>query len=122
MALFLKFDMVMEAPHKLQLWWNDLTFDHKRKLNKHTGWLTSLMQMPAYPELIEVLIGYWDPEKMVFRFAMMEITPTLEEIQDVIDTVGMADKRRVKNEKSILIPDKPTEEQIREYLNLKKAN
>lgn len=72
--------MIVETPYKLQLWWNDLTLDHKRELNKHMGWLTSLMKMRTYLELIEVLIGYWDPEKIVFHFGMIEITPTIEEI------------------------------------------
>ncbi|XP_049343488.1 uncharacterized protein LOC125807795 [Solanum verrucosum] len=120
MDRFPKFDMVVEAPVLLKIWYNDLTVVHKRVLNKYIGALTELLNMVGWPELIEVLTGYWDNEKMVFRFGTMEITPTIEEIRDGIDTVGTGLERRVRKQEHILIPNKPTLEDIANWLGLRK--
>ncbi|KAK4731505.1 hypothetical protein R3W88_024493 [Solanum pinnatisectum] len=50
----------------------------------------------------------------------MEITPTIEEIRDGIDTVGTRLERRVRKQESILIPNKPTLEDIINWLGLRK--
>ena len=68
MDLFPKFDMVISAPPQL-----------RRTLNKYVGDLTELINMDGWPELIEVLTGYWNSQRMVFHYGMAEITPTLEE-------------------------------------------
>ena len=65
---FLKFDMVVSEPPQLTMWYNDLDGDHRRTLNKYVGALTELINMNGWPELIEVLTGYWDSQKMVFLF------------------------------------------------------
>uniref|UniRef100_M1CJZ1 Aminotransferase-like plant mobile domain-containing protein n=1 Tax=Solanum tuberosum TaxID=4113 RepID=M1CJZ1_SOLTU len=50
----------------------------------------------------------------------MEITPTIEEIRDGIDTVGTGLERRVRKQEHILIPNKPTLEDIINWLGLRK--
>ncbi|KAK4710383.1 hypothetical protein R3W88_004896 [Solanum pinnatisectum] len=120
MDRFPKFDMVIEAPALLKMWYNDLNTFHKRDLNKYIGALTELINMVGWPELVEVLTGYWDNVRMVFRFGTMEITPIIEEIRDGIDTVGTGLERRVRKQESILIPNKPTLEDITNWLGLRK--
>ncbi|KAK4724406.1 hypothetical protein R3W88_027185 [Solanum pinnatisectum] len=50
----------------------------------------------------------------------MEITPTIEEIRDGIDIVGTGLERRVRKQENILIPNKPTLEDIINWLGLRK--
>ena len=71
----------------LKMLYNNLDGDHSRTLNKYLGALTELLNMVILLELIYILIGYWNYEKMVFRFETVEITPTIEEIRDCVDTV-----------------------------------
>ncbi|KAH0712706.1 hypothetical protein KY289_008665 [Solanum tuberosum] len=78
MAQFSKFDMVVKAPNLRKLWYYELNEFHIKELNKYIGVLTELIDIVGWPELIEDLTGYWDSEKMVFRFGTMEITPTIE--------------------------------------------
>ncbi|KAK4724722.1 hypothetical protein R3W88_027501 [Solanum pinnatisectum] len=118
MNRFLKFDIVVEALVLLKMWYNDLNVFHKRDLNKYVGALTKLINMVGWPELVEVLTGYWDNERMVFQFETMEITPTIKEIWDEIDTVGTGLERRLRKQESILIPNKPTFEDIINWLGL----
>ena len=59
MDRFPKFNMVISAPPQLTMWHNDLDGDHRRTLNKYVGALTELINMDGWPELIEVLTGYW---------------------------------------------------------------
>ena len=81
------FNMVVSAQPQLTMWHNDLNWDHRRTLNYYVGALTDLIDMDGWLELIEVLTGYWDSQRMVFRFGALKITPTLEEIRDCIDIV-----------------------------------
>ena len=75
---FAKFDMVVSAPPHLMMWYNDLDGDHRRTLNKYVGPLTEMINIDGWPELVEVLIGYWHNQKMVFHFGTVEITPKLQ--------------------------------------------
>ncbi|KAK4726792.1 hypothetical protein R3W88_031709 [Solanum pinnatisectum] len=120
MDRFPKFDMIVKAPALLKMWYNDLNAFHKRDLNKYVGALTELINMVGWPELVEVLTSYWDNERIVFWFGTMEITPTTEKIRDEIDTVGTGLERRVRKQESILIPNKPTLEDIINCLGLRK--
>ncbi|KAK4723565.1 hypothetical protein R3W88_026344 [Solanum pinnatisectum] len=120
MDRFSKFDMIVEAPALLKIWYNDINTFHKRDLNKYIGALTELINMVGWPKPVEVLTGYWDNERMVFRFGTMEITPTIEEIRDGIDTVDTGLEKRVIKQESILIPNKPTLEDIINWLGLRK--
>ncbi|KAK4730567.1 hypothetical protein R3W88_023555 [Solanum pinnatisectum] len=120
MNQFRKFDMVVKAPVLLKMWYNDLNVFHKRDLNKYVGALTELINMVGWPELVEVFTCYWDNERMAFQFGTKEITPTIEEIRDRIDTVGIGLERRVRKQESILIPNKPTLEDIINWLGLRK--
>ena len=75
--------MVVSAPPQLMMWYNNLDGDHRRTLHKYVGAVTELINMNGWPELVEVLTGYWDNQRMVFRFGTTEITPTLEVIEIV---------------------------------------
>ena len=66
MDRFTKFDMVIMAPPQLKMWHDNLDGDHRRTLNKYVGALTELININGWPELVEVLTGYWDSERMVF--------------------------------------------------------
>ena len=112
--------MVISAPPQLAMWHNDLDGDHKRTLNKYIGALTELINMDGWPELIEVLTGYWDSQRMVFRFGTAEITPTLEELRDCIDTVGTGLERKARKQEDVFIPNKPSVENISDWLGLRR--
>lgn len=99
MNRFPRFNMVVEAPPLLEIGYNDLDRDHRRTLNKYVCALTQLTNMNSWPEIIKVLVDYWDNEKMVFQFLTMEITPTIEKLRDYIDMVGIGLERRVENKK-----------------------
>ena len=117
---FSKFDMIVSAPPQLTMWYNDFDGDHRRTLNKYVGALTELVNMNGWPKLIEVLTRYWDSHKMVFHFGTAEITPTLEEIRDCIDTVGTGIEIRARKQEDIFIPNKPSVENIADWFGLRK--
>ena len=117
---FPKFDMVVSAPPQLTMWYNDSDGDHRRTLNKNVGALTELINLNGWTELIEVLTGYWDRQRMVFRFGTAEITPTLEEIRDCIDSVGTGIERRARKQEGIFIPNKPCVYDITNWFGLRK--
>lgn len=62
MDCFPKYDMIIEAPLKLKMWYNDLDRDHRRSLNKYVGALTELINMNGWQKHIEVLTRYWNNE------------------------------------------------------------
>ena len=117
---FPKFDMVVSAPPQLTMWYNDLDGDHRRTLNKYVDALTELININGWPELIKVLTGYWDSRKMVFCFRTDDITLTLEETRYYIDTVGTKVQRRARKQEDILIPNKPSVEDIADWFGLRK--
>ena len=57
---------------------------------------------------------------MVFRFGTAEITQTLEEIRDCIDTVGTGIERKERKQEDIIIPNKPSVENIADWFRLGK--
>ena len=65
-------------------------------------------------------MGYWDSQRMVFRFKTTKITLTLEEIRDCIDSVGTGIERRARKQEDILIPNKPSIEDIADWFGLGK--
>lgn len=76
----------------------------KRKVQRHIGYLLSLMEMEAWPDLVDAMIKFWDNNCMVFRFGDVELTPTLEEIIASYESVGMCNKRKPELDKDLLIP------------------
>lgn len=92
---FPRFDMVVEAPPLIKMWYNDLDIDHKTAPIKYVGALTELLNMTGWPKLIKFLTGYWDNKKIMFQFETAEITPTIKELRDCIDTVDTGLERRV---------------------------
>ena len=61
-----KFNIVIALPPQLTMWYDNLDRDHRRMLNKYVGALTELINMNDWPELVEVLMGYWDSQRMLF--------------------------------------------------------
>uniref|UniRef100_M0ZX33 Uncharacterized protein n=1 Tax=Solanum tuberosum TaxID=4113 RepID=M0ZX33_SOLTU len=86
--------MVTETPNLLRVWWYNLNAYQKRELSIHLGHLPSIMNLEVWHEFIEVVTRFWDDERMVFRFGDVEMTPTVEEIRDCLDNVGMCQKRK----------------------------
>ena len=58
--------MIIVAPSQLKMWYDNLDRDHRRTLNKYVGALTELINMNGWQELVEVLTGYRDSQRMVF--------------------------------------------------------
>ena len=69
--------MVVSAPCQLTMWYDNLYGDHRRTLNNYVGALIEFINMNGWPELVEVITGYWNSQKMVFRFETAKMTPTL---------------------------------------------
>ena len=80
-----KFHMIVEPPLKLKMWYDNLDRDYRRTLNKNVGALTKLLNMNDWPELIEVLTGYWDNERMVFNLELQRL-PRLLRIFEIVST------------------------------------
>ena len=59
---------------------------------------------------------------MVFRFGYVEITPTLEEIKDCMESIGTCGKMKKFPNHHILLPDRPTSEELKNILLLVNAN
>ena len=49
---------------------------------------------------IEVITQFEDDKKMVFKFEDVEITPTLEEIKDCLDSIVTCGKKKKMSESS----------------------
>lgn len=49
---------------------------------------------------------------MVFRFRDIEMTPTIEEIQDCLETKGICHKRKHKPDNNALVPYKPSRKEM----------
>ncbi|KAH0679329.1 hypothetical protein KY284_020414 [Solanum tuberosum] len=110
--------MVTETSNLLRVWWNNLNAYQKRKLSIYLGHLLSIMNLKVWPKFIEVVTQFWDNERMVFRFRDVEMTPTVEEIKDCLDNVGMSQKRKNHPDHHILLPDKPTSLELKNMLVL----
>lgn len=89
---------------------------NKREVQKHIGYLLSLMEMDVWPNLIGAMIKFWDSKHMVFRFGEVELTPTLEEVLASYESIGMCNKRRSKLEEDLLIPKVCRPEKIKKAL------
>lgn len=76
----------------------------KREVQRHIGYLPSLMEMEAWPDLIGAMIKFQDRNCFVFRFGDIELTPTLEEVLASYESIGMCNKRKSKPDNGILIP------------------
>lgn len=59
---------------------------------------------------------------MVFRFGDIEITPTLEEIKECLDSIRTCGKRKKCLNHHILLPDRPTSNELKNILFLVNAN
>lgn len=74
------FKMVEGIPHKLKIWWEDFSLGQKLAIARRLGFLTSLFKISPDKHVIRVLLQFWDPDRVVFKFKDFELTPTLEEI------------------------------------------
>ena len=117
---FQKFDKVVLTPPLLTMWYDNFDGDHRRTLNKYVGTLIELININGWLEIVEVLMGYWDRQRMVFRFGTAKITPTFEEIRNCIDTVGTGIERKARKQEDIFIANKPFAEDIADWLRLGK--
>lgn len=88
----LKTQMVIQPHPFLRVWWVKMDECDKREVRKHIGHLPSLMEMEAWPDLISVMIKFWDKNCVVFRFGDVELTPTLEEMLASYESIGMCIK------------------------------
>lgn len=120
MDRFPKFDMMITVLPQFTMWYNNLDGDRRRTLNKYIGALTELINMNGWSELLDVVMGYWDSQRMVLEFGTTEITPTLEDIRDRIDRVGIGIERKASKQEDIFIPNKPSKEDIADWLGLGK--
>lgn len=89
----------------------------KKEVQRHIGYLPSLMEMVVWPDLIGAMIKFWDSKHIVFRFGDVELTPTLEEVVASYKSVGMCNKRKFKPEDDILIPEVWGPEEIKKALS-----
>lgn len=55
---------------------------HGAEVREHLGALLSLMRVRANKALITLLMEFWEPNTMTFKFLDFEITLTLEEVSD----------------------------------------
>lgn len=90
---------------------------NKREVQRHIGHLPSLMEIEAWPDLIDAMIKFWDINCMVFLFGDVELTPTLEEVLGSYESVGMCNKRKSMPDSDILIPKAWGQEEIQEALS-----
>lgn len=59
--------------------------DHKREIHQLFSGLTFIIFVIPNPHLIEAMLEFWDPVRMVFKFSNFDLTPTIEEISGFID-------------------------------------
>nr|XP_016490777.1 PREDICTED: uncharacterized protein LOC107810502 [Nicotiana tabacum] len=72
--------MVVKIPRKLIKWWKMFSSLEQHELMQKLGTLTSLLDITPRPDLVEVMLTYWDPQNLIFRFGECEMTPTLAEM------------------------------------------
>ncbi|XP_047269721.1 uncharacterized protein LOC107876128 isoform X2 [Capsicum annuum] len=99
-----KFKMVTKPDDYLKLWWDYMGPDERKIVRTHTGHLPLLIEMDAWPEMIHVLMIFWDDQNMVFHFEDVELTPTIEEVLICYESIEMCFKRKEKPNKNILVP------------------
>ena len=119
---FLHLNKVTKTPDILRVWWDNLKDCQKREISIYLGNLPSIMDFKVWPMFIEVITRFWDDEKMVFQFGDVKITATLEEIKDCLDFIGTCGKRKKCPNHHILLPDRPTSEELKNILLLVNAN
>lgn len=72
--------------------------------------------------IFEVIIRFWNDKMMIFQFGDVEITPTIEEIKDYLDSIGTSSKRKKHPDHHILLPDRPNSLELKDMLVLVNAN
>ena len=78
--------------------------DDKMIVQKHIGYLPSLLEMNAWIGLIGTMVKFWDSENRVFRFGEVELMPTIEEVLISYESVAMFNKRRGHLDTDLLNP------------------
>ncbi|KAH0698726.1 hypothetical protein KY284_012941 [Solanum tuberosum] len=77
--------MVVEVNYKLRNLWIDIKRNHEREIHQLLGGLTYLIFVIPNLQLIRVLLEFWDPVRMVFKFVDFDLVPTIKEISGFID-------------------------------------
>lgn len=57
---------------------------------------------------------------MVFQFGTVEITPSIKDIRDFFDILGTRWERRARKQEDIFTPNKPSVENITDWLGLER--
>ena len=74
-----KLGFATETDPQLSVWYHKLTVEASTRFQRYFGFLGSLLQVKVDSHMLELLVIFWDPIVMVFRFGEQELTPTLEE-------------------------------------------
>ncbi|KAH0716902.1 hypothetical protein KY290_013474 [Solanum tuberosum] len=78
--------MMTEVPQTLKEWWGNIRVAYENEIMSHLGSLTDLLNVEANKSLIILMIKFWQPTTTVtFQFIDFEITPTLEELSQIVD-------------------------------------
>ncbi|XP_071933092.1 uncharacterized protein [Coffea arabica] len=80
-------------------------------LFQYVGHLPSLVDIIPNVSVIQALINYWDPDVSVFRFGMCELTPTIEELEGLLQMPGKGSP--------MVYPSGGTREQFCRFLGLR---
>ena len=117
----LKTRMVTVPDPLLKVWWRFMNNDDKMIVEKHIGYLPSLLEMNAWSGQIGTMVKFLDNEHMIFRFGEVELTPTIEEVLTSYKSVSMCNKRKRHPETDLLNPIIWDFTKIREKLSLVKT-
>nr|XP_027067908.1 uncharacterized protein LOC113693571 [Coffea arabica] len=102
--------MFNQVPRELNQWKNNLSYEIGG-LFQYVGHLPSLVDITPNVAAIQALINYWDPDASVFRFGMCELTPTLEELEGLLQVPGKGSP--------MIYPSGGTKEQFCRFLGLR---
>ena len=86
--------MVNETPDLLCVWWNNLKDCQKREIPIHLGHLPLIMDFKDWPKFIMMINRFWDDKMMAYLFGNVEITPTLEDIKDFLDSIKTQEREK----------------------------
>nr|XP_027120694.1 uncharacterized protein LOC113737707 [Coffea arabica] len=102
--------MLDHIPRELIDWKNNMGHEMNR-LFPYMGHLPNLLNITPNTAIIQALLEYWDPNGSIFRFRECELTPTLEEIEGLLQMTGKGSP--------MVYPTNGTREQFCKFLGLK---
>ena len=66
----------------------------KMIVQKCIGYLPSLLEINAWPDLIRTMVKVWDNENMVFWFGEVKLVPTIQKVLINYESFAMCNKRK----------------------------